>query len=193
MDFSEVKNASKAFGCTINDVMTCALSNSLAKYFEKRKDSHKRVNIMIPANIRWEMYETFEEVRLENKFAPIPLTIPVEKDMLKTLSAVKRVTKQLKSQFAITYCMYVLGIVTGMLLPGFVCSLIADKASLPYTLAFSNTPGILKPVSFGNVPSLGFHSYVIPGGRIGICISVISYGGGFRLAMTADSSIMTKE
>lgn len=36
---------------------------------------------MIPANIRWTMYKTFEEVELENKFAPIPLTIPVESDL----------------------------------------------------------------------------------------------------------------
>jgi NRPS condensation-like uncharacterized protein len=193
IDFKEVKDTSKTFGCTINDIMTCALSNSLSKYFAKREDKTKNINIMIPANIRWSMYRTSEEVKLENKFAPIPLTIPVESDRIKALTAVKRATKQLKSQFAITYCMYVLALVTSKLLPDFVCRLIADKGSLPYTMAFSNTPGLLKPVSFGDVPSLGFHSYVVPSGRIGICLAVITYADGFRLTLTADSGIMTKE
>ena len=39
-----------------------------------------KLNIALPANIRWSRYERNEDVKLENKFAPYPLTIPLYSD-----------------------------------------------------------------------------------------------------------------
>lgn len=35
----------------------------------------------IPANIRYRHYETLEELKLENKFAPVALQIPLRSDI----------------------------------------------------------------------------------------------------------------
>lgn len=37
--------------------------------------------MMIPANIRFAFYPTREEVKLENKFAVVPLKVPLTEDM----------------------------------------------------------------------------------------------------------------
>lgn len=78
--FDSVKKASRNLKCTINDVMTCAVSKAVGDYLSKRGDESKEINICIPANIRWGMYKKYEDVKLENKFAPIALTIPLVKD-----------------------------------------------------------------------------------------------------------------
>jgi hypothetical protein len=44
-----------------------------------KKTDH--INIAIPANIRYSHYESWEKVKLENKFAPVPLTIPLDSDI----------------------------------------------------------------------------------------------------------------
>jgi hypothetical protein len=46
-----------------------------------KKDKTKQINICIPANIRWEMYATKEKVKMENKFAPVQMVLPIESDL----------------------------------------------------------------------------------------------------------------
>jgi len=46
-----------------------------------KSDEEAKMNICLPANIRWKMYETKEDVKLENKFAGIPLTVPLVSNM----------------------------------------------------------------------------------------------------------------
>jgi len=71
-DFKTVKDASRALGITINELMCAALSVSMAKLFEEKGDTKtKRIQIGVPVNIRWEMYKTYEDVKLENKFSPM--------------------------------------------------------------------------------------------------------------------------
>jgi hypothetical protein len=89
IDFAEIKQNSKLLSCTINDLMTSALVLAVSRYFKDKNDTSKAFNICMPANIRWNMYQTREEVRLENKFAPIPLRLETELDPAKCLKQVK--------------------------------------------------------------------------------------------------------
>lgn len=95
-----MKAASRTLGISINDLATCALSNTLKKYFEKQGDKTPEINIVIPANIRWAMYKRPEDVKLENKFAPIPISLPLIGDKAATLKRIKQVTGQVRSAFA---------------------------------------------------------------------------------------------
>jgi len=92
IDFAEIKQNSKLLGCTINDLMTSALTLAVSRYFKDNNDTSKAFNICMPANIRWSMYQSREEVKLENKFAPIPLRLETEMDPVKCLRQVKRKT-----------------------------------------------------------------------------------------------------
>ena len=54
----------------------------MSQYFEmKGATGIKKINIAIPANIRFAHYPTWEKVKFENKFAPLPLTIPLESNI----------------------------------------------------------------------------------------------------------------
>jgi hypothetical protein len=139
------------------------------------------------------MYKTFEEVKLENKFAPFPIRLPVESEPRKALIAVKQVTRHLKQSFAQIYSIYVLGIVLNTLCPAFLATAVVANSSTPFTLVFSNVPGVLKPVHFGPSKNLGFHSYVTTSGRVPICFSMITYAEGFRLTCTADTAVMNND
>ena len=151
ISFASIKESSRTFGITINDLLTCALSNTMAEFFEKRGDKSKMINIVIPANIRWSMYKKSEDVKLENKFAPIALRIPIIPGTAESLKGIKEVTRELREGFHLTYCLYVISLASAMFLPAYLCRKLGDEASLPFTLAFSNTPGVLKPVGFGDI------------------------------------------
>jgi NRPS condensation-like uncharacterized protein len=193
ISFADIKASSRAFGVTINDVMMCALSSALAKYFAEHDDKNKQINIIIPANIRWKMYKTFESVKLENKFAPVALQLPLINDPKEALPQIKRITSNFRKSFAITYCMYVVSTVTAMFLPQSVCTKVNAELSTPFTLAFSNTPGNLKPVTMGGVPNDGMFTCVMPAGKIAICIAALSYNEHIRISMTADSAVLSDE
>ena len=75
------KACGKALGMTINEFMICSLSVTLKTWFEELGDTKtNKVRIGVPVNIRWQMYETYDDVKLENKFAPMPVQIDIVKD-----------------------------------------------------------------------------------------------------------------
>ena len=62
--------------------MISALSLATARLFKDRGDEkNKRIRIAVPCNIRWKYYNTYEEVKLENKFAPMPVKVPLETEI----------------------------------------------------------------------------------------------------------------
>lgn len=151
----------------------------------------KKINIVIPANIRFKHYETFEQIKFENKFAPIALSIPIEKDVQKSLKEVPKVTKALRTKFFETYAMYAMSYYFSMFSPYFLQNWFIKKSTLPFTLAFSNTPGLLKPVvAEGNKKSRMMTSYIIPAGHTGIGFSALSYIDNFKITCLADEAIL---
>lgn len=143
--FQDIKAASKKQNCTINDLVTAALATSLKQYFELKGDTKTdSVNIVIPANIRFQHYESFEKMKFENKFAPVPLTIPLDNEMTKSIPKVTKVTATLRSSFPEIYAMYAMSFYSIKVVPYFLSNWFLGKSTIPYTLAFSNTPGLLK-------------------------------------------------
>jgi len=139
------------------------------------------------------MYRTFEQVVLENKFAPVAFRLPLIRDPKQALTNIKRLTVKLRKSFPMTYCMYLVGSVTTMFLPGSLCTKLNGKLSTCFTLAFSNTPGNLRPITLGGVPNEGMFTCVMPAGKIAICIAALSYGEHIRISMSADSAVLSDE
>ena len=79
--FKDIKLASKAKGITINDLVTSCAATGLKQYFNLKGDKSKSINLVIPANIRFEHYGSWENVKFENKFAPVPLVIPLNENL----------------------------------------------------------------------------------------------------------------
>jgi hypothetical protein len=188
---SDIKIAAKKLKVTINDLVTASLATAVKEYFEMKGDTKTdKINIVIPANIRFKHYETVEQIRIENKFAPISLTIPLEKTMEKSLEKVPKVTASLRSSFAEIYATYALSFYSTLFMPHWVLNWFIGHATLPYTLAFSNTPGPLKPVVDRGKKSIKMVGYILPSGYTGIGISCLSYIDSFRITMSVDDSIM---
>ena len=76
-----MKILSKKLGVTINDIVTCAITTALRKLFDKNGDTNKDIQLVIPANIRFEFYPSRDKVKLENKFSAIPLRVPLTDSM----------------------------------------------------------------------------------------------------------------
>lgn len=189
-DFLTIKMASKSLKVTINELMIGALSTAVARLFKDRGDEKtKRMRIAMPCNIRWKYYETYDEVELENKFAPMPLKIDLEMDAKKALERASRVSRDMKKQFAKIYAMYFLSLVSGYLLPIFLLKLGAEKVSKPFTMAFSNTPGVLRKISYKEVETLGMTTSFICSGRLAMAIAMLSYSDQIQFSVTMDTCI----
>lgn len=94
----------------------------------------------------------------------------------------------MKSSFGKMYASYVLSIIFGNLMPELLMKQIVPMGSLPYTMAFSNVPGIIKPLKFKGHVIESMTSFIIPG-TTGIGLGALSFSGKFVLTMTTDESI----
>jgi hypothetical protein len=114
----EVKTASKLLKVTINDMVTACAATALCQYFEKKgRTDIKTLNIAIPANIRFAHYPTWESVKFENKFAPFPMTIPLERDLSTSMTKVHKVTSRLRNAIVDVYATYVATFIMTMFTP----------------------------------------------------------------------------
>ena len=148
-NFAEIKATSKALKVTINELMTSALSVAIKQLFEDRGDTKTdRMQIAVPVNIRWAPYKTYDEVQLENKFAPMPVKIPLDTDLEQALKKMKPVAGKMRRDFKVTYAAYILASLMGVLIPAWLCKIAGDNLSKPLTLSFSNIPGILRPIRY---------------------------------------------
>jgi hypothetical protein len=57
-------------------------------------------------------------------------------------------------------------------------------------MAFSNTPGLLRPLNFDGRHSIKMQNYIIPAGLTGIGLSSLSYADYFKIGCVVDESIM---
>jgi len=173
-----MKTLSKSLGLTINDIILCALSQGLSAVFKDEQiDS---VQLMIPANIRFSFYNTREDVKLENKFAAIPLRIPIFKSMTEAYSNIKKTSSALRNTMSLFYGVYALSFWSTLLFPRWLVTNQLIQISGKFTMAFSNTPGPIKPFFYKHPESgiimknLTSQSYLMVAGDLGLAMCAIS-------------------
>ena len=64
-----------------------------------------------------------------------------------------------------------------------------------FTVAFSNTPGCVKPLFFNGlngekISSMWTQTYIVPSGYIGFAVSAQSWVKSFRVAVTSDTGLI---
>ena len=84
IEMVKLKELSKKMGVTINDILMASVGMTMKNYFKANNDKLgddgdklKKINILIPANIRFDAYRTRESVKCENIFAAVPLRLPL--------------------------------------------------------------------------------------------------------------------
>lgn len=148
---------------------------------------------MIPANIRFGFYPNKEQVKLENKFAAIPMLVPLTENMEGAYSKIQKVTQTIKS-LPFFYINYALAFYGNILLPKFIPKSAVDDVSKKFTLAYSNTPGPIKPFYYmgPDGKKIYTHSsctYIITPGVLGLAVSSISFCNSFKVAVTSDALV----
>ncbi len=98
------------------------------------------------------------------------MTIPLESDINRSLVEVQKVTSRLRNAFGEVYAAYAAAWFSGMFVPKWLLFLFSIFSTKPYTLAFSNLPGLLKPIVFDGRKSIKMQTYLIPAGVTGIGI-----------------------
>ena len=129
----------------------------------------------VPVNIRWAPYATYDEVKLENKFSPMQIAIPLDTSHEEALKKIKPITGKMRREFTATYATYALALCIGYVMPAWLAKINGDTLTKPMTLAFSNIPGILKRIHFRDTETLGQITTFICAGRCGISICLMSY------------------
>jgi hypothetical protein len=104
------------------------------------------------------------------------------------------VTLKLKSNVGYVYTAYFVTKLVNIIGPKFLPKIFLHTATMKFTLAFSNTPGPIKPFYHENdkgEKSIGrwCQSYVMVAGRVGLCVSCMSYYQSFKVCITADEEV----
>ena len=147
------------------------------------------MKIGVPCNIRWKFYNTYDEVELENKFAPIPIKVPLETSCADALKNSARVSRDMKKSGAKMYAAYAFTIMMGQMLPTFALKLAAEIVSDPYTMAFSNTPGILKKIHYKDASTEGMTTAFVIANNVAISMGILSYAEIIQFSVVSDTCI----
>lgn len=171
-----------------------SLSTAMHKMFKDMDDTNEEINITIPANIRFRFYPTPEEVKLENKFAALPLTVPLAPTMEQAYPLVKKASKAIKNSFAsfcFVYGTYFVQKLTAGLMARLVTKSAVNHLTQKYTMAFSNTPGPIKPFQYYDhegrkIRTIQSSTYISLPGRIGLSLACISFCNSFKITVSGD-------
>jgi WS/DGAT/MGAT family acyltransferase len=183
---ADVKLIKNELGGTVNDVLVTAISGGLRRYLVDKGDSADReIRAAVPVNLRDES----DNGKLGNKFGLVFLTLPIGiEEPLMRLTEVRRRMAELKqsSEAPVT-----LGILGAMGLGTdafreFVVGTLEPKA----TVVLTNVPGPPIPLYLAGQKIREMMFWVPQAGRLGVGISILSYGGNVYLGIATDAGLV---
>jgi len=188
LPLDEVKAVSKAFGCTVNDVLIAAATGALRQYMldeGDEADTLQDIRATVPVNLR--PLEHAEE--LGNHFGLVFLSLPLGVDNpLERLYLVNDRMNELKSSRQATVTLGFLAAL-GMgpsVLQKPVLDLLSQKASTVLT----NVPGPQQPLYLAGSKIRELMFWVPQNGNIGLGISILSYNGKVFFGLISDRRLV---
>ncbi len=181
-----VKHVKNRFGATVNDVLMATVSGAIGRYVEGRTGVRlPHVRISMPVNMRGPE----EPVRMENRFAAVPLTLPSPRDLRERLAATKVQLDKLKHGLTPLAIYGVVHVFLKALPFGMSRSLIdffADKC----TSVVTNVPGPAHELFFGGRRLRQLMFWVPQRATIGVGISIMTFGGMVQVGVIADTTLI---
>lgn len=186
----EVKAVSKAFGCTVNDVLIAAATGALRQYMLEAGDKPEQladIRVTVPVNLR--PLEHAQE--LGNHFGLVFLSLPLSIDSpLERLYAVNARMNELKSskQAAVT-----LGFLAALGMgPSAVQKPVLDIISQKATAVLTNVPGPQQPLYLAGSKVKEMMFWVPQNGKIGLGLSILSYDSKVFFGLISDRRLIAK-
>ena len=188
LSLDEVKGVSKAFGCTVNDVLIAAVAGALREYMIAEGDSPvgmEDIRVTVPVNLR-----PLEHAKdLGNHFGLVFLSLPLGIDNpLGRLYEVHERMNELKSskQAAVTF-----GFLAALGMgPSAVQKPVLDMLSKKATAVLTNVPGPQEPIYLAGSKMKEMMFWVPQNGQIGLGISILSYDGKVFFGLIADRRLV---
>jgi len=188
LELDEVKAVSKAFGCTVNDVLIAAVTGALRQYMISVGDDPEclpDIRATVPVNLR--PLEHAQE--LGNHFGLVFLSLPLSIDNpLERLYAVNDRMNELKSskQAAVT-----LGFLAALGVgPSAVQKPVLDILSQKATAVLTNVPGPQQPLYLAGSRMKEMMFWVPQNGSVGLGISILSYNGKVFFGLISDYRLL---
>ena len=184
----EVKAVSKAFGCTVNDVLIAAVTGALRRYMiaaGDRSEDLRDIRATVPVNLR-----PLEHAKdLGNHFGLVFLSLPLGVvNPLERLYAVNARMNELKAskQAAVT-----IGILAALgIAPAAIQKPVLDILSQKATTVLTNVPGPQYPLFLAGSGINEMMFWVPQNGKIGMGISIISYNGKVFFGLMSDRRLV---
>ncbi|MES2118258.1 MAG: wax ester/triacylglycerol synthase family O-acyltransferase [Pseudomonadota bacterium] len=187
LPLSEVKAISKAYGCSINDVLMASVAGALRSYLRACGDTVApgcEVRVMVPVNLR----KADGHQKLGNAFGLVPLVLPVGiEDPVARLREVRRRMDELKGGYTALVAMSVLGVLGAT--PKQVQNEIQNYFARKATAVMSNVPGPRTPLYLAGSQLDQVMFWVPQSGDIGVGVSILSYNGGVQFGIVTDDAL----
>jgi diacylglycerol O-acyltransferase len=188
LPLAEVKAISKAFGCSINDVLMASVAGALRSYLRAKGDVIDHacdVRVMVPVNLR----KASRQQKLGNAFGLVPLVLPVGlEDPVARLYEVRHRMNELKGSYTALVAMSVLGVLGAT--PKQVQNEIQNYFTRKATAVMSNVPGPQAPLFIAGSQLDQCMFWVPQSGDIGIGVSILSYNGGVQFGIVTDDALV---
>ena len=182
-----MKRLKAKFGATVNDVLMALVAGAFGRVIETSSGRRvPRVRISVTVNMR----DPGAPLVMENRFAAVPLTLPIlPRELAGRIAAVKARMDALKHGLDSTV---IYGAVNVFLtaLPYGVSRRLIDFFANKCTSVVTNVQGPPVPLAFGGrrVRSLMF--WVPQRADIGVGISVITFAGNAQVGVIADTRVL---
>jgi WS/DGAT/MGAT family acyltransferase len=188
LPLDEVKAVSKAFGCTVNDVLIAAVTGALRQYMISVGESAndlQDIRVTVPVNLR----PLEHALDLGNHFGLVFLSLPLSSDSpLERLYAVNERMNELKSSKQATVT---LGFLAALGMgPAAVQKPVLNMLSEKATAVLTNVPGPQQPLYLAGSKMKEMMFWVPQNGNIGLGISILSYNGKVFFGMISDHRLV---
>jgi diacylglycerol O-acyltransferase len=189
LPFHEVKAISKAYGCSINDVLMSSVAGAIRSYLVHKGDQVDAdcdVRAMVPVNLR----KPAQQGKLGNAFGLVPLVLPVGiENPVARLYEVHERMNELKGSMTALVAMTVLGVLGAT--PKQVQTEVQGYFSRKATAVMSNVPGPQAPLFLAGSQLDQCMFWVPQSGDIGIGVSILSYNGGVQFGIVTDDALVS--
>jgi hypothetical protein len=184
---ADVKEAARAKGATVNDVLVAVVSGALRRAIERSGQSARGLDVraMVPVNLR----PPGQARTLGNRFGLVVLDLPVGVPTpLGRLAAVRQAMRAIKGSrepvlgFALLSAM---GLGPRRVEDAGV-AFFGQKASLVLT----NVPGPRERLHFAGAPIARMVFWAPQSGRMGLGVGILSYAGEVTLGVVADARLI---
>src|SRR5271166_6539830 len=181
----EVKAASRALGCSINDMLLSCVAGAMRRYLAEKGDRTEGVEVraLVPIDLRQP-----GDVSLGNRFGILAVLLPVGiEHPLERLMTVRRRMLELKTSYEPSVS---LGLFAALgYLPKVVQDQLFDLLLSLSTAVMTNVPGPTEPLTVAGSTLKQSLFWVPQTGDISMGVSIYSYAGTVQFGLITDAAL----